>query len=627
MNETIRIRYLAAQEARRGYERNWRLNLAFIMGEQWVTYDKNYNKLQMVLLDKGKPRLTANLITPRMRLEFSALTDDPPSFKVECRDQLKAKKVYYYLQSVWDEYKYVASFREALLWAISCGTAYVKVYYDGNRGPFYPGGARGGDPIIDPVSPFELYVDPYARFLEESSWAIHDKVVPREYVKKKFGKDVGGSGVWMLYPSITSLRVKYELTRIPSTVVSEYWEIPSDEHPEGRFVVFSGNTVLYEGPNPYADILPIPFFRVRHTPLPGEFYAHTWVSDMRQVNVLYNRLRNDVLENSTKLSNPPLISPVGAITQDVKMEPGEIIKYNPLHLMGGKIDQLEITPYPTQVVNVLIRLEQEADEIAGVTAITRGGMPRGVRSAQQLFALQQTEEQRRQIVLAEYREMIAGALNGALKLARKFCSLPRKISGGNENIIFSGRDIPEDALAKVSVNLRKAPPSEQEQQFLLAMLDRKVIHDPRLLARVTKYASLEEAFADADLDTSQAQRENAKLAQGVPVEVEDWHNHMLHLIEHDRFRKSAEYEEQVPPQGKINVNLHCAKHKEFLQAAQMPQIPIKEESHGNAGSEQSQSGGPDQNGGGAGRPARPAVARQRAGGQPPGAGAGSRRTG
>jgi len=554
--------YEAAREVRRVHERQWLLNLAFAFGEQNVAYDKNYGTLRLVL-PRNSPRITANLISPRVKLENAALTKVPPSFRVECPSMGTSKSVYYYLKYLWDAYKYESAFKEALLWAIITSTGYVKVYYDPDVGLEYEG-VRSGDPRVDPCGPFELLVDPFARNLDEASWVIHERVRSRRYIKQKYGKDVSGPPIGSVFTSMLgAMRVNVNSARVPATTVCEYWERPNQDNPEGRYIVYSGGTLLYEGPNPYADTCPIPFVMVTHTPIPGEFYGTTWVSDSRQINVLYNRLRSDVLENSVKLSNPPILAPMGAISGEVKMNPGEVITYNPLVLQGGKIDQVQITPYPPQTVNMLVRLEQEADEQSGVTALTRG-VPRGVKSADQLVALSTIEDQRRQPSLQSYTAAIQDALSYALRLARKYLVLPRHIGGGGASYIFKGSDIPPDAQVKVKVDLKPEEIDEREEQRLYTLFDRGVVQDPRLLVRLLKYGSQEEVFRDLDLDEAQVDRENEKMLKGIAVEPEDFHNHAVHIVQHNRFRKTEEYE-MLSQEVKALFSQHIQKHQQFTQ--------------------------------------------------------------
>lgn len=556
LDQTIVTRHQAAKENRKPHDRNATLNLAFINDEQWVAWDKETSNLRLLLPDKQKPRLISNLIKPRLKQEYGELTALPPQFRVECNTQERSKRTYYYLKDLWDRYGYEKEGKDALLWADSTGTGYLKWYFDSGAGPLY-GDVRAGDPIIVSRSHFNISLDPFAKSIDEASYLFDDTIRSREYVKKKYGVEVSGNGDF-LYASLWQGRVKHQ-NKIPPVVVTEYWERPNAEYPEGRLVIFSGSTELYSGPNPYGEI---PYAMIRHTVSAGEAYGDTWVSSARQVNVLYNRIRSDMLENSAKLGNPPLIAPMGAIQGDVEMGRGEIIKYNPLVAAGGKIDQLKIEPYPPQVVNTLLRLEQEMDELSGTS--TKGGMPRGVRSAQQFSALRDKEELRRQTVMDEYRDAITAALNGVMRLGRRFSTLPRYVQAGNENLLIKpAEDIPPEALVKVKVELKPNVPPEEEQKMLFSLLDRKIIQDPRPVMRMTRFGSQEEVFTDVDLAASQQQREIRKLLQGESPPVEPWHNHPIHLVELNRFRMSEEYE-NLPDSVKAVFDQHGAMHQQFL---------------------------------------------------------------
>ncbi len=575
MFDTVRKRYQAGKEARRYDERNWRLDLAFLIGEQWVTYDKYSNRLRLVSPGKKKPRLVSNIILPRVRLEYTQITQLTPVYKVVTGGgsqdaSAKARGAYLYLDYLWNVYKYEQAYRGALLWALSCGTGFTKQIFDPNKGPEYSAGDisfRAGDPIVDSCSPFEIIVDPYARNMDEASWVVHERLRSKEYVEQKYGKSVSES--WSDYDTfeqnLSLLRAAPVKSRIPSVLVCEYLERPNAQNPKGYRLVFSGNTVLDESDNPYADCAPIPFAMYKRISIPGRFYGDSSVTHLRQVNVVYNRLRGDILENTTKLSNPPLIVPLGAMENEPEFTPAEVITYNPMMAQGGKVDQLRIEPYQAAVVNMLLRLEQEADEISGVTALMRGNIPRGVRSADQLSIVRMADETRRSDIIKAYAEFIETSLNQVLALAKKFCTVPRLINvvgDKRSSVLFKGDNIPDGTAVRVNVELQNPAVQPSEIQMLLGLLDRGIIQDPRLVVRLSKYGSMEEVFTDLDLDTSQAQRENDRMAAGQDVAVEDWHNHKIHILEHNRYRKTEEYE-KLPSEVKVvfdrHVNDHAAK--------------------------------------------------------------------
>jgi len=579
----VQKRYRAAKEIRRYYERNWQLNIAFFLGEQQVIYDLTGNKVRLAFPgSRKKPRLSSNLIRPRIALSYSSIASKELKYRVEVDpagvdSAAKGKLIHSYLDYLWDTYNYQKTYYDALLWALLCGTAFVKWYFDPDVGPVYDFAGSvvsAGDPLVDAVSPFEMVIDPHARYLGEASWCVHERVRSKEYVKQKYGKDVSGAFTGdSLATLLGSLRPRVVQHRVPSALLSEYWERPSPSLPSGYYVVFSGNTVLYEDDNPYSDTTALPFAAMRETPVPGEVWGDSSISDLRQINVIYNRLRCDILENSAKLSNPPMVAPHGAFTHEPGWEPAEVAYYNPMHMVGGRIDQIRIEPFPAPLVNMLLRLEQEADEYAGVSQLTRGMMPRGVRSAEQLMALHSAESVRRYGVRSDYLAAAEESLNGVLALARKFCTVPRIINvlgEEAETALFRARDLPVGA--RVRVEIEDTPPptqSEDRVKLLMALFDRGVLQDPRVLLSAQKSGSLDDAVVDLELDSAHARRENDKMLRGEKVDVEDWHNHAVHILEHNRMRKTPSFE-AAPNSVKKNAAAHVAAHQTLAAPQAVP---------------------------------------------------------
>lgn len=584
--DEVQRQYRAVKEVMKNQRRNWMLNIAFFLNEQWVAYDPYTNRLRTIIQNTRKPRLTSNLIRPRIRREFGSLIAqqlkyDVRTIPVTPDSMAKDRVAQSYLDYLWTTYDYPQSYADVLLWVVLCGYGVVQWYFDPNAGPVYNlNGERitAGDPLLDSCSPFEIYFDPHARSVDEASWVIKERLRSKEYVLQKYGKEVSTNAQYdMIGTMLGRLRMQNMQARIPSAQVAEYWMRPNSRYPKGYYLVFSGKDVLYEGDNPYAGIegCEMPFAVIRHTPIPGEPTGDSTVTDLRQINVIYNRLRNDILENSVKLSNPPLIAPKGSLWQEPSWEPGEVIYTNPLVMQGQTIDQVKIEPFPAQLPNMLLRLEQEADEIVSVIRQP----PRGIRSGDQLALYIQQADDSRKPLRDQYVKAVQKSLNGVLALARAFCDMPRFISiSGDEHgsALFKGSDIPENAQVRVIVKDKKTPMElQQDLNFAMALADRGIIQDPRTLIKVySQDSDLSEVMMDVELDTKQAQRENDKLKEGIRVPVEEWHNHVVHRLEHNRFRKTAEYE-QLPQKAKKAFAEHDAMHQQFLAQLQEQQKPGK----------------------------------------------------
>jgi hypothetical protein len=572
----VNQRYEAAKAARREIDKDIKLNIAFYEGRQWVTYDPYSSRVVDWYPPRGKPRPVTNLIMPVVRIEYAKISRNIPTFKVVANvptqeNIQKAKLAYTFLNYKWQVDDYEHEFNSALLMALLGGTGFIKVYYDPTAGATYKGQPIG-DIVLDYCSPLEMFIDPLARSLKEASWVIHARVRSVEYVEKKYGIKVPGESLESnaILGSVGRFNIaKADSAPMGVTLVKEYWERPNEANPDGKYVVIAGGKVLYESDNPYKDVCPIPFTSMVHIPVPSRLWGESVVTQLRQINVVYNKIMSDIMENTTKLSNPPLVVPFGALKKEPEMSPGEIIYYNPL--TAGKIDQLPIEPYPTQVLNTLLRLQQERDDISGINDVSRGAVPRGVRSGQALSYLLEQDTTRLSVTARHYEQMIEDTLQMVLDLAKEFYDVPRLIAfsadGSQDAILFKSSDIPDNVGVYVTAGSTLPRSETQAAEYYLSLWDRGIIQDPRLVTRITQYGSDEEITQELELDTGQALRENKKMQDGKQVPVEDYQNHFVHITEHNKFRKTEEYDKLSDDIKNIFAQ-HVEQHKQFMQQLQ-----------------------------------------------------------
>jgi hypothetical protein len=177
----------------------------------------------------------------------------------------------------------------------------------------------------------------------------------------------------------------------------------------------------------------------------------------------------------------------------------------------------------------------------------------------------------------EYTNMVEKSLNGVLQLGRANCDLPRFITVSGEDqgsALFKGSDIPDNARVAVSVKSKKTPQEIQaDVGFVMGLTDRGIAQDPRYLIKAqNQELDFNEITVDLELDEKQALRENDQMKQGNPVQVEEWHNHIIHRLEHNRERKTPAFEQQ-PTKIKKIFDQHDQQHQQFMAQAQSQQSP------------------------------------------------------
>jgi hypothetical protein len=70
-------------------------------------------------------------------------------------------------------------------------------------------------------------------------------------------------------------------------------------------------------------------------------------------------------------------------------------------------------------------------------------------------------------------------------------------------------------------------------------------------------------YEEMQVDARQAQRENIKMKEGMQIPVNNWDNHIAHMMEHDNYRKRQEYE-MLDIETQALFQEHTTGHKVFI---------------------------------------------------------------
>ena len=143
-------------------ERQWKLNLAFYKGKQYVFYNRKSRRIESLPTDEGdKPRyrvrLVANQILPHSHSLLARLTKTKPTFFAtpaqSSFEAMKATEVAESLLDFWWDHFHLASKREeAMLWAIICGNGFWKISWNDKVGSSIKLMVDpDGQPVVNPV--------------------------------------------------------------------------------------------------------------------------------------------------------------------------------------------------------------------------------------------------------------------------------------------------------------------------------------------------------------------------------------------------------------------------------------------------------------------------------------------
>src|SRR4051812_1062378 len=132
------------KKARSGLERQWRINLSFYKGQQWVFFNPGTGQLENLPTLEGEKarfrvRITSNHILRASSSLLALLTKSKPVIyaipsSTDASAIRSAKLAENLVEYWWDQFKLKDKMDEALLWGIIAGQGYWKINWNSNIG-------------------------------------------------------------------------------------------------------------------------------------------------------------------------------------------------------------------------------------------------------------------------------------------------------------------------------------------------------------------------------------------------------------------------------------------------------------------------------------------------------------
>lgn len=547
-------------------------NLAFISGEHYSVFNDAQRRFYPPDPRDGRAKLKANLVKPFWRNEVSTLLESDPIAETIAasdsdEDRHAAEAGNRILTFEFDRLGLSNDKKLTLVsWLTAAGVAYVHVTWD-----------KEADEVAAEVVPhFEVVPDPACRnSLEEGYWVIHGRVMTKDEAFEKFGKEFPAKDMTSTFDwqkmfqggDSGGMPVK------DGVLVMQMWHKPSRRYPEGFVVTVVGDQYAEE-PKPFSfDHGRLPFVDFHHIRIPGRFEGQSMLVDLIPVQKDYNAARSRMAEIRALNTLPQIWAPEGSLDVDrIAPKPGQVIFYRP------------IGPYKPEVINgpaIPAFLFQQADaayremqDIAGQHEVSRGEVPASGIPAAGLIALQEKDERKVATTIRSLEKGIARVGKQVLGLVQQFWTEDRAVRVWSEDTgetavtYFSQADINSSLDVWVVPGSGIPRGKAQQRQDAIALWRERVIQDPRLLLRLMQFPGTDATLRVMDEDARQAKREHDRIYKGDPPEThhpEEWHNHSVHISEHNSFRKSEMFEGWDEMQRAALAD-HVAQHEQMMQA-------------------------------------------------------------
>lgn len=589
------------QEARRPVELNWRLNMNFVVGNQFAQISSKGD-----IEESGKEyfwqeREVYNHIAPILETRLAKLGRVKAKAQVrpatsDDEDVASASLATKLIDAVCKENDFSSQLALANSWSEITGSAFFKVTWDAEKGHALDvsGEIKEGDVTITLCPPFEIFPEDIAiTDIDKQSSVMHAKVLTTKEVKRIWGKDVkggevnvfsfdnaqvgGGFGYTASVPKIVSEK------REDSVTVIEKYEAPTHEYPNGRLIIVAGDTLLYQGDMPYLNgedgTRGYPFAKQVCIDNLTNFFGTSVVERIIPVQRAYNTVKNRKHEFMNRMAVGVMAVEDGSVDTDSLEEeglpPGKVVVYR-----HGSTPPIMLSP--TQVPSEFSREEEkllnEFVMISGVSEVTTySQVPANVASGTAISLLLEQDDTRIALTADSLRESIKRISKQVLRLYRQFAKVPRvkRITGDNGDVEIASfcagnidsEDIVFDTISDIedTLSARRAMVYDLLKLGLFADENGKLNASTKArLFEILGFGNWEDGRSNDEIHRKKALKENMELEKkDVPVDVYD--DHALHIAEHVRMCVSTKCVSDKAVRDRV-AN-HIAKHTELASLA------------------------------------------------------------
>lgn len=586
----IAEKWRVADKALREDRRNFWYNLAFYQGHQWLWWNRDRNQVSQLdprASDDERVRVTVNKIASRLdglmgRLTKRALTFEVQASAADDATLTGARLAEIILEAARQDQHWEDVRTTNLQNKFFGATSAILIEWDPDASPtdtitLQPNlEAEAGDIRLTPLSITEFTLQPGSKRPEDAQWAIVACALPPEQVKDRYNlpeipQSDASNDLSPFQRQMLASRGWEEKPEL--TTVLTYYQRPNTKRQEpGRVCTVVNQSIVAEEDWPYPfDRLPLVIFRQRQITM--RWNGDTLLNDARKIQAPYNQIRSSILEHAKKAGNARMMVPFGSIPDIGAMsdEPGEMIEYYPEG--GNKPEWMSPPQLGRWLTQEADRLEMELDDIMFTHAVSRGQAPGDRNSGLALSVLAEKDDTPLSItardeqngwslcaslVLTMYAHKVTNSRTASMSLDP---SLPPM------NIPWSGEMLQGQTRATMPLDAAMPHSRVAMQQFIINLkqtfpeqfqgLD---INAFLRLMEVPGASFLRDVMDD---DVARAVDENHMMMMGEIALPRPWHDHAIHIAEHNRERNSRAFT-FVDPEIEWVFAQHLQAHEMIL---------------------------------------------------------------
>ena len=599
--------YKRRREERLSLEKQWELNINFMMGNQYSYIANNGAIKEDEKQYFWQEKEVFNQIAPIVETRISKICGNTPKVTVvpassDESDIESARLSKEIINSVSNRVGLSDLIKTATTWSEICGTAFYKIMWNTDSGKMVAENEDGtpikeGDVEIQVVSPFEIFPDNLScERIEDIKSIIYARAVEVGEVKHLWGVDVEPEEVYSFSldsqsSNLGGLGYDAHINKISNIklnnrcVVIERYTKPNHKYPNGRLTIVAGNKLLFDGDLPYVNgdlgSRTFPFVKQISNYLPGCFFGVSVVDRLIPLQRAYNAVRNRKHEYFNRSVLNVLAVEDGSVDTDALeiegLSPGKVLVYR----QGSKIPEVMQNPK----LNVDFKEEEdrllsEFKTVSGVSDFMKDSYVNYTNlSGVALELLAEQDSTRLYNAIDSSKQSVKDVAKNVLRLYKQFAVVPRllKICGDlgdiqmyywDKNEICSD-DIIFDSLSETNDNLvqRRTMLLDLIKQGLMFDQDGKFSLSTRKKCLDLLGFGMWENIVDLQsLQINHAKEENLNLVAGNEIEILDIDDHKIHIDEHTAYILGGDIKNN-PNKKMLMQKLiqHINQHKQKLE--------------------------------------------------------------
>lgn len=596
-------------ENRRHIERDALQNIAFLLDHHYVSVSSVGASVQLIPQPekKGRVRTVEQIIEPAVRSEMARLLRTKPHGVVipqgEDPEDYEAAQgaddvLRYVLQSHdWEEF-----LEQAVLWILAGGTSHLNTGWDpmlidenGNQGDFF----------FRTLSPFEFGVPQLRKWrIQEQPYVMVTKAFELPEIEDRWNEQVEPDrnekfgSIDERLTNLLSTSSSSKLTggrsgkehSVPMAVVKETWIKPGRLAPEGAVVVTSSDKVLDIKPWPEWTRNKYPFEKLDYMKVPGSYWSKPMVNSLVPIQRRHNRAASIIVETMNTVSMTRMGAPRNTQVRGILGGRGVMFE-TPMGSTQG-VTNIQAPPIGDLPFRELDNTRIAIRDISHQHEVSKGTTPPNVRSGTAINALKELDDAASVIPVRSIERAAQGIGRNVLRIVQEQWDEPRFIyvlgeTGDIErHSMMRGADIGGQYVVQAGSAF---PYSKAERQAMIFQNLEYGLIGPEEALKHQELGVPRGILKEREEDQRHARRENQKframtavnpqtgqadpswiMAQFQQLLPADWHNHQVHLAEHNSIRKSPVYE-RWPSWRKALFESHIVGHQAALQA-QMEQM-------------------------------------------------------